>query len=33
MIPTVLKKAGYVTARVGKWGQMCLGPGEWGFDE
>jgi arylsulfatase A len=33
MIPTVVKKAGYVTASVGKWGQMCLGPGEWGFDE
>ena len=33
MIPTVLKKAGYVTASAGKWGQMCLGPGEWGFDE
>lgn len=33
MIPTVLKKAGYVTASVGKWGQMCLGPGQWGFDE
>jgi arylsulfatase A len=33
MIPTVLKKAGYVTASVGKWGQMSLGPGEWGFDE
>jgi arylsulfatase A len=33
MIPTVLRKAGYVTASVGKWGQMCLGPGEWGFDE
>ena len=33
MIPTVLKKAGYVTASVGKWGQMCLGPGEWGFDQ
>ena len=32
MIPTVLKKAGYVTASVGKWGQICLGPGEWGFD-
>src|SRR5438105_875207 len=27
MIPTVLKKAGYVTASVGKWRQMCLGPG------
>jgi arylsulfatase A len=33
MIPTVLKKAGYATASVGKWGQMSLGPGEWGFDE
>lgn len=33
MIPTVLKAAGYVTASVGKWGQMSMGPGEWGFDE
>jgi arylsulfatase A len=33
MIPTMLKKAGYVTASVGKWGQLSLGPGEWGFDE
>jgi arylsulfatase A len=33
MLPTVLKKAGYVTASVGKWGQMSFGPGEWGFDE
>ena len=33
MIPTVLKKAGYITASVGKWGQMSFGPGEWGFDE
>jgi arylsulfatase A len=33
MIPSVLKKAGYVTASVGKWGQIQLGPGEWGFDE
>ena len=33
MIPTVLKKAGYITASVGKWGQLALGPGEWGFDE
>jgi arylsulfatase A len=33
MIPTVLKKAGYVTGSVGKWGQICYGPGEWGFDE
>jgi arylsulfatase A len=33
MIPTVLKKAGYATCSVGKWGQIQLGPGEWGFDE
>jgi arylsulfatase A len=33
MLPTVLKKAGYVTASAGKWGQMSLGPSEWGFDE
>lgn len=33
MIPTVIKKAGYVTGSCGKWGQMCFGPGEWGFDE
>jgi len=33
MMPTVMKKAGYITAQAGKWGQMCLGPGEWGFDE
>jgi arylsulfatase A len=33
MIPTVMKKAGYVTGSVGKWGQIQLGPGEWGFDE
>jgi arylsulfatase A len=33
MIPTVLKKAGYATASVGKWGQIQLGPGEWGFEE
>lgn len=33
MIPTVLEQAGYVTACAGKWGQMSLGPAEWGFDE
>jgi arylsulfatase A len=33
MMPTLMKKAGYVTAQAGKWGQMPLGPGEWGFDE
>ena len=33
MIPTVMKTAGYATASAGKWGQVCLGPREWGFDE
>ena len=33
MIPTVMKKAGYITGSIGKWGQMSLGPGQWGFDE
>jgi arylsulfatase A len=33
MIPTVLRQAGYASVHVGKWGQMSLGPAEWGFDE
>ena len=33
MMPKILKPAGYVTAAVGKWGQLPLGPGEFGFDE
>ncbi|TFG51404.1 MAG: hypothetical protein E4H37_07935, partial [Gemmatimonadales bacterium] len=33
MIPKVLKPAGYVTASVGKWSQLPLQPGNWGFDE
>ena len=33
MIPEVLKPAGYVTAHVGKWSQLQLEPGDWGFDE
>lgn len=33
MMPTVLKSAGYVTAQVGKWNQLPLQPGDWGFDE
>lgn len=33
MIPTTLKKAGYVTAAVGKWSQLPLKPSDWGFDE
>lgn len=31
--PKVLKTAGYATASVGKWGQLPLGPADWGFDE
>ena len=33
MIPKVLKRADYVTAQVGKWNQLPLEPGDWGFDE
>ena len=33
MTPQVLKQAGYVTAMAGKWGQLPLGPAEFGFDE
>lgn len=33
MLPKVLKPAGYVTASVGKWSQLPLEPGDWGFDE
>lgn len=33
MMPKVLKPAGYVTAQVGKWNQLPLQPGDWGFDE
>ena len=33
MIQNVMKKAGYATFCGGKWGQMCFGPAEWGFDE
>ena len=34
MIPTVLKKAGYSTAMIGKWGQLLPSgdAAEWGFD-
>jgi len=33
MMPSVLKKAGYVTAQLGKWEQLPLQPSDWGFDE
>ena len=34
MVPTVLKKAGYTTAMIGKWGQLLPSgdAAEWGFD-
>ena len=32
-LPQILKPAGYKSACVGKWGQLPLGPGEFGFDE
>lgn len=34
MIPTVLRKAGYASALIGKWGQLSPSgsPAEWGFD-
>ena len=34
MVPTVLKKAGYTSAMIGKWGQLLPSgdPAEWGFD-
>ncbi len=33
MMPKMLKTAGYATAAVGKWGQLPMEPGEFGFDE
>jgi arylsulfatase A len=33
MIPKILNPAGYVTGAVGKWSQVPLSPGDWGFDE
>ncbi|MDP2886167.1 MAG: sulfatase-like hydrolase/transferase [Ignavibacteria bacterium] len=32
MMPNVLKPAGYVTAAIGKWGQLPLEPSDFGFD-
>jgi len=33
MMPAVLKPAGYVTTMIGKWGQLPLGPADFGFDD
>jgi len=33
MMPAILKSAGYATAAIGKWGQLPLGPAEFGFDD
>ncbi len=33
MTPVVLKQRGYVSAMIGKWGQLPLGPTDFGFDD
>ena len=33
MMPGVLKPAGYITASIGKWGQLALKPVDFGFDD
>ena len=33
MMPRILKPAGYVTSCIGKWGQLPLGPAEFGFND
>ena len=33
MVPEYLKPAGYVSSCIGKWGQLPLGPREFGFDD
>ena len=33
MTPAVLKQAGYVSSSIGKWGQLPLGPKDFGFDD
>jgi arylsulfatase A len=33
MMPKTLKTAGYASLMIGKWGQLPLGPAEFGFDE
>lgn len=32
-MPQILKPAGYTSSMIGKWGQLPLGPAEFGFDE
>lgn len=32
-MPSILKKAGYATSMIGKWGQLPLDPGAFGFDD
>jgi arylsulfatase A len=32
-MPQILKPAGYVSSMIGKWGQLPLGPAEFGFDD
>jgi arylsulfatase A len=33
MMSKILKSAGYTTSMIGKWGQLPLGPAEFGFDD
>jgi arylsulfatase A len=33
MMPKILKESGYVSASIGKWGQLPLMPSDFGFDE
>jgi len=33
MMPKILKPEGYITASIGKWGQLPLEPSDFGFDE
>lgn len=33
LIPTLLKKAGYISSAIGKWSQLPLNPSDFGFDD